>query len=98
MYYQVDSPLYETDGGVMVGIWDKRIKDASKAKEPFTAISTWRGYRVSVTHTPEWIKKNCELIEKVYKRPNEPMKEYKIFIPKPLTEAEKLIKFYKECG
>ena len=96
MEYTINQPLYETDEGVVIGIYDRRIHEAIKRKEFFKAISFWRGIKVSKVFQPKWIKRNCKKIEKVYLRPNQPMTEYELFIPKPPTEKEKLIKFCKE--
>ena len=85
-YYeiQINKPLYETDEGYTVGIYDKRIKDAIREKQ-MVLVKTMG---VAKMFFPKWIKKNCKTIEKIYLRPDEPMREYKVFIPKPKKKSE----------
>jgi len=94
MKVQIFNPLYSTDEGDTVGIWDKRVNDAVRAREPLLIVSK-NGRKIFM---PKWIRKNCPIIEKVYLRPNEPMREYKVFIPrqKPLTKDEQLKKLCQE--
>ncbi|HDY66245.1 MAG TPA: hypothetical protein ENH85_00485 [Candidatus Scalindua sp.] len=75
----IKKPLYETDRGFTVGVWDKRIKDAIRNR---TLINV--GTKGIVKQfLPKWIRANCKTIEKVYLRYNEPMVLYEIFLPKP---------------
>jgi hypothetical protein len=85
-YYEITifKPLYETDDGYTVGIYDKRINDAIRNKQ-LILIKT---KKVAKIFFPKWIKKNCKTIEKIYLRPNEPMREYLVFIPKPKKKSE----------
>ena len=90
MEYTISKPIFETDEGCVVGIYDKRIHDAIKNKEYAHIISFWRGKKVEITLMPKWIKKNCKKIQKVYLRPDQPMTEYEIFIPKPKTYEQEI--------
>lgn len=91
----IRKPLYETDEGYTVGIYDKRIKDAIQARVSMV-IETMG---VAKMFFPKWIKSNCKTIAKVYLRPDEPMIEYLVFIPKlkKKTKDERL-KEFAEAG
>ena len=80
----IKKPLYETDRGYTVGVWDKRIHDAIRNR---TLINI--GTKGIVKQfLPKWIKANCKTIEKVYLRYNEPMRLFCVFIPRKKIETE----------
>ncbi len=91
----IHKPLYETSEGYTLGIWDKRVNDAIRFRQ-MMLIST---KNVVKMFYPKWIKANCKTIEKIYLRPDEPMIEYKVFMPKlkKKTELEEL-KEWSELG
>ena len=84
----ISDPIYSTEEGDTVGVYNKRIENAIEFKQE-VLITTKRG---SATFDPRWIKKNCPTIEKVFLRPDEPMKLYKIFIPRKPTKDEEIKK------
>ena len=88
-FYTIDTPLFENDKGTTVGIWDLRIKTAAKRGVYFTVYSTWHGQPISKTIMPKRVMKECKTIKKEYKRKGEPMREYLVFLPRPLTKEEK---------
>lgn len=85
-FYKINiiKPLYETSDGYVVGIWDDRIHDAIKFRQPM--LIEIKG--IVKMFSPKWIKKNCKTIQKVYRRENEPMIEYLVFIPRPKKKSE----------
>ena len=78
MIYEVKKPLYETEDGVVVGIYDQRVKKAIQ-KRDFLVIKCGQYQEVFM---PKWIRENCQTIRKTFLRPNEPMTLYKVFIPR----------------
>ena len=86
-FVEIFKPLYSTDEGDTCGVYDKHIKDAIRDRK-MIHIKSKHGEKVFF---PKWIKKNCPVIEAVYLRPDEPMRLYKVFIPrkKKQTEDEK---------
>ena len=88
-------PLYFTDEGDTVGVYNKKIQDAIRNRQ-YILIKSKNGEKVFM---PKWIRKNCPIIEKVFLRPDEPMKLYKIFIPKRKKKTEdEQIKELAEAG
>ena len=88
--YIIKEPLYETKSGYVIGVYDRRIKNAIRNG---TAIKLGTKGIIK-TFFPKWIRANCRLIEKVYLRENEPMKLFEVYIaktkPKPKSEEEKI--------
>ena len=84
----ITKPLWETSEGFVVGIWDKRVNDAIKAR----TMILIRTKGVAKMFYPKWVRQHCKKIEKIYLRPDEPMILYEVFISKPKkkTEDEKL--------
>ena len=80
----IHEPLYSTDEGDTVCIYNKKIQDAIRNKQ-YILIRSKNGEKVFM---PKWIRKHCPIIEKVFLRPDEPMKLYKIFIPKRKKKSE----------
>ena len=91
--YEILSPLYRIDDGVVVGIYSKRIKDAIRNRQWMRI--TCEG--ITNTISPKWIKANCKTFEKVYLRKDEPMKEYEVFLRRETAE-EKLKKLCAELN
>ena len=93
--YEVKKPLYETKEGVVVGIYSKRVENAIKNRQ-FLQIKS-KG--LTGVFSPKWVRKHCKKFKKVYLRPQEPMVEYELFIPKPKpkTEEDKLREFSAQC-
>lgn len=87
---EILEPLYETDKEYCVGVWDKHISDSIQDNE----VLVVRTCGEEKSFDPKWVRDNCEMFEKVFKRPNEPMKLFKIFIPKR-TKEEKEINEYE---
>ncbi len=81
--YIVEEPLYETKEGYVIGVYDRRIKDAIRNR---TAIKLGTRGLIKV-FMPKWIKSNCKTIEKIYRRQNEPMKLYEVYIPIPRKKS-----------
>jgi hypothetical protein len=91
----IREPLYSTEEGDTVCIYNKKINDAIKNRQ-YILIRSKNGEKVFM---PKWIRENCPIIEKVFLRPDEPMKLYKIFIPKrKLKTEEEEIKELSEGG
>jgi len=87
-YYIINirKPLYETDEGDVVGVYDKKINRAIKNRQ-YVLIKSKNGEGIFM---PKWIKENCPIIKKVFLKPDEPMKLYKIFIRKKKSKEEEL--------
>jgi hypothetical protein len=92
----INKPLYETDEGSTIGLYDLHVRKAIKQRRTILVSTYWRGQYVEKEMLPKAIKYKCEVIEKEYKRPGEPMKEYVIFIPRPLSPEEESLKLIKE--
>ena len=75
---KINKPLYETKTYDAVGIWDYRVSTAYKNRQSLKVISK-NGEEI---FDPLWVMKNCKTFKKIYQRPNEPMVEYKILIPR----------------
>jgi hypothetical protein len=90
---EIRKALYETDQVEVVGVYDRVIEKAIQDKRQAVSIKSPHGEKM---FNPSWIKKNCPKIEKVFLRPDEPMKLYKIVIPKkrPMTKEEEFSKMY----
>ena len=84
-------PLYETAEGYTVGIYDKNILDAIKNNE--SVVIRTEGEEQEFD--PKWIRDNCPTFEKVYLRPTEPMRLYKIFLKKKTAEEKEKDNYYK---
>jgi len=82
----IKKPLYETEEGDMVGVYNQEINRAIKNRQ-YILIRSKNGEQVFM---PKWIQKNCPIIEKVFLRPNDPMKLYKIFVKKKKSKEEEL--------
>ena len=82
----IKKPLYKTKDGVVVGVYNKRIEDALTRKENVDIqCGQYRG-----VFKAKWIQKNCPIIEKIFLRPDEPMKLYKVFLKKTKKEIRML--------
>ena len=79
MKVEIKKPLYETKEGVVVGIYSRKIDDAIRRRE----FITIKCGEYSETYMPKWIRANCKVIEKVFLRPDEPMRLYEVFISSP---------------
>lgn len=92
----IKKPLYETEDYLAVGVYDKKIDKAISKKE-FLEIGC-KGYKQKFM--PKWIRENCEIIEKIFRRPDEPMKLYKIFITKKIIEKreEEILRELSKSG
>jgi len=88
MRITIKKPLYETKDGLVVGVYDRRIENAIFKREPI--VISCQG--IEQAFSPEWIKRTCPVIEKVFLRPDEPMKLYKVFLKRDneLRELAKL--------
>ncbi|MCD6590557.1 MAG: hypothetical protein J7K72_01135 [Candidatus Aenigmarchaeota archaeon] len=86
MKVKIKKPLYRTRDGIIVGIYDKRVKNAIIKREPLT-ISCGG---IKQTFDPNWIAKNCPVIKKTFLIPEKPMRLYKVLIRFPNNEIEKL--------
>ncbi len=95
---KIEKPIYETDEGSYVAIYDKHIKQAIKNRKMILIRTNWRGQEISGVYPPKQWKKG-KVIEKVYLQPNNPMKLYAgmVLIPKEETAEEKLRKFSINC-
>lgn len=83
-------PLFETESGDYVGIYDKEVNDAAAEGKDILIISkNSRGY-----FGPAWIKKHCPKFKSIMDRPNEPMTLFKVFVPLAKPEEEE---FSKNC-
>ena len=85
---QIFKPLYETKEYDCVGIYSKVIEDAIKFRQMLRVISK----NGQANFNPEWVKKNSKTMEKVFLRPEEPMKLYQLFIPKRKKKTSQEIK------
>ena len=83
-FYEVKKPLYETAEGDTVGIYDKRISDCIRNRQMIFIKSK----NAEGLFYPKWIKANCPTFEKIYLRPNQPMREYKIFIARKKKKSQ----------
>lgn len=93
----IRKPLYETDEGSVVRVYDKWINLAIDRKSHLVVKSLWKGRLVKESFDPIEVKKHCKKVEQVFRRPNEPMVLYEIFLKRPLTEEEELIELSKQC-
>src|SRR4030042_3318643 len=91
---KVNKPIYETDDGSYVGIYDKHINEAIHNRQMILVITNWRGKEIRGTYMPKQWKKG-QKINKVFLRPNQPMILYGgiVLVPKQKTAEEKLRDF-----
>jgi len=94
MKVEIKKPLYETKDGVVVGIYSRRVDEAIRKKEPL--VIKCKG--LVRTYKPEWIEKHCLTIKKVFLIPDEPMRLYKVFIPKKKESEEGELKRLSKLG
>ena len=80
----IKQPIYSTDEGDTVVVYNRHIEDAIKCKG-LLSVKSPHGHK---TFDPRWVKKNCPIIEKVFLRFEQPMKLYKLFIPKQTSEQQ----------
>mgnify|MGYP006953642490 FL=1 len=92
----IKKPLYETDEGSIVRVYDKWVEQAIRFNKPLIVRSFWRGKEIGEALDPQEIKKHCKKVEQVFRYPNEPMILYEVFLKRPLTEEEELIKLAKQ--
>jgi len=87
---EIKKPLYENEEGCVVNVRDKYVLGAIKSREPIKISSWWRGQPTSKIFNPRDIKASCKIVKQVFLRPDEPMKMYQIFIPRPKSYDEEI--------
>ena len=85
---EIFKPLYTTEEGDMVCVRDKEVNLAIKFRQMLRVISK----NGQAEFYPKWVKKNSKIMEKVFLRPEEPMKLYQLFIPKSKKKTQEEIK------
>ena len=86
----IKKPLYETDDGSVVRVYDKWVEQAIRFNKPLIVRSFWKGHEIGEALDPQEIKRHCKKVEQVFRYPNEPMVLYEVFLKRPLTEEEEL--------
>jgi hypothetical protein len=81
-------PLYETDEGSYIMIYDFHLKEAIRRRQAMLITTNWRGREIQKVCLPKAWRKVAQKIEKVFNYPDRPMVLYGSLIPAPKVKTE----------